>query len=81
MFVVGLGLLRGEHFSNLFLVGVSLAVAAVPEGLPAVVAITLALGAQRMLKRLSLIHISDFTDLKKWLVQILISVHCLLSSI
>ncbi len=56
VFVVGLGLLRGEHFSNLFLVGVSLAVAAVPEGLPAVVAITLALGAQRMLKRNALIR-------------------------
>ncbi len=54
--VVGLGLLRGEEFSDLFLVGVSLAVAAVPEGLPAVVAITLALGAQRMLKRNALIR-------------------------
>jgi Ca2+-transporting ATPase len=55
-FVVILGLLRGEELSNLFLVGVSLAVAAVPEGLPAVVAITLALGAQRMLKRNALIR-------------------------
>jgi len=55
-FVVILGLLRGEQLSNLFLVGVSLAVAAVPEGLPAVVAITLALGAQRMLKRNALIR-------------------------
>ena len=55
-FVVGLGLLRGEELSELFLVGVSLAVAAVPEGLPAVVAITLALGAQRMLKRNALIR-------------------------
>jgi Ca2+-transporting ATPase len=55
-FVVILGLLRGERLSDLFLVGVSLAVAAVPEGLPAVVAITLALGAQRMLKRNALIR-------------------------
>lgn len=54
--VVVLGLLRGEQLSDLFLVGVSLAVAVVPEGLPAVVAITLALGAQRMLKRNALIR-------------------------
>jgi Ca2+-transporting ATPase len=54
--VVVLGLLRGEQLQNLFLVGVSMAVAAVPEGLPAVVTITLALGAQRMLKRNALIR-------------------------
>lgn len=54
--VVILGLLRGEPLSELFLVGISLAVAAVPEGLPAVVSITLALGAQRMLKRNALIR-------------------------
>ena len=54
--VVVLGLLRGEALEDLFLVGISMAVAAVPEGLPAVVAITLALGAQRMLKRNALIR-------------------------
>ena len=54
--VVFLGLLRGESLEKLFLVGISMAVAAVPEGLPAVVAITLALGAQRMLKRHALIR-------------------------
>ncbi|MDX1414116.1 MAG: HAD-IC family P-type ATPase, partial [Candidatus Promineifilaceae bacterium] len=54
--VVVLGLLRGESLEELFLVGISMAVAAVPEGLPAVVAITLALGAQRMLKRKALIR-------------------------
>jgi Ca2+-transporting ATPase len=54
--VVALGLLRGETLADLFLVGISMAVAAVPEGLPAVVAITLALGAQRMLKRNALIR-------------------------
>ncbi|MFN2125292.1 MAG: cation-translocating P-type ATPase, partial [Candidatus Promineifilaceae bacterium] len=54
--VVFLGLLRGEPLEQLFLVGISMAVAAVPEGLPAVVSITLALGAQRMLKRNALIR-------------------------
>ncbi len=54
--VIVLGLLRGEALEDLFLVGISMAVAAVPEGLPAVVAITLALGAQRMLKRNALIR-------------------------
>lgn len=54
--VVVLGLLRGEALADLFLIGISMAVAAVPEGLPAVVAITLALGAQRMLKRNALIR-------------------------
>ncbi|MFN2137166.1 MAG: cation-translocating P-type ATPase [Candidatus Promineifilaceae bacterium] len=54
--VVILGLIRGEDLEQLFLVGISMAVAAVPEGLPAVVSITLALGAQRMLKRNALIR-------------------------
>ncbi|RMG93948.1 MAG: cation-translocating P-type ATPase [Chloroflexi bacterium] len=54
--VVFLGLLRGEDLEVLFLTGISMAVAAVPEGLPAVVAITLALGSQRMLKRNALIR-------------------------
>ncbi|MBN2044230.1 MAG: cation-translocating P-type ATPase [Anaerolineales bacterium] len=51
-----LGLLRGEEPSEMFLTSVAMAVAAVPEGLPAVVAIALALGAQRMLKRQALIR-------------------------
>jgi Ca2+-transporting ATPase len=54
--VVLLGLLRGEDWLNLVLVGISMAVAAVPEGLPAVVSVTLALGSQRMLKRHALIR-------------------------
>ena len=45
-----------ETLEVLFLTGISMAVAAVPEGLPAVVTITLALGSQRMLKRNSLIR-------------------------
>jgi Ca2+-transporting ATPase len=54
--VIVLGLLRGENWLNLLLVGISMAVAAVPEGLPAVVSVTLALGSQRMLKRHALIR-------------------------
>jgi P-type Ca2+ transporter type 2C len=51
-----LGLLRGEDLEVMFLTAVSLAVAAVPEGLAAVVTIALALGAQRMLRRHALIR-------------------------
>jgi P-type Ca2+ transporter type 2C len=54
--IFGLGLRRGEDLSLMFLTAVSLAVAAVPEGLPAVVTITLALGATRMIKRQALIR-------------------------
>lgn len=54
--VFGVGLLRGEGLKEMLLMAVSVAVAAIPEGLPAVVTITLALGAQRMLKRHALIR-------------------------
>src|SRR5215211_1862158 len=49
--VFTLGVLRGENLELMFLTAVSLAVAAVPEGLPAVVTGALALGAERMLRR------------------------------
>lgn len=42
------GILKGENVINMLLTGISLAVAAVPEGLPAIVTISLALGVQRM---------------------------------
>ena len=51
-----LGELRGEPPVAMFLTAVSLAVAAVPEGLPAIVTITLALGVTRMVKRQALIR-------------------------
>lgn len=51
-----LGYLRGEPVVTMFLTSVSLAVAAVPEGLPAVVTITLALGVTRMVRRNALIR-------------------------
>jgi len=51
-----LGYLRGEPAMTMFLTSVSLAVAAVPEGLPAVVTITLALGVTRMVRRNALIR-------------------------
>ncbi|HSG44835.1 MAG TPA: cation-translocating P-type ATPase [Anaerolineales bacterium] len=54
--VAVLGLLRGDELRNMLLTAVSVAVAIVPEGLPAVVTITLALGAQRMLAKKSLIR-------------------------
>jgi Ca2+-transporting ATPase len=50
------GVLRGEDIEEMLLTSVSLAVAAVPEALTAVVTIALSLGAQRMLKRRALIR-------------------------
>ncbi|MGZ8239035.1 MAG: cation-translocating P-type ATPase, partial [Methylobacter sp.] len=52
----GLGLLRGTEPFELFMTSVSLAVAAVPEGLPAAVTVSLALGVMRMSRRHALVR-------------------------
>lgn len=54
--VTFLGIYRGENVYDMFLSGVSLAVAAIPEGLSAIVTVALALGVSRMLKRNALIR-------------------------
>ncbi|MCK8817784.1 calcium-translocating P-type ATPase, SERCA-type [Natroniella sulfidigena] len=54
--VVGLGVIKGESIYKMFLAGVSLAVAAIPEGLPAIVTLSLAIGVQRMIKRNAIIR-------------------------
>ncbi|MBU7015878.1 MAG: calcium-translocating P-type ATPase, SERCA-type [Theionarchaea archaeon] len=51
-----LGTVRGEPAFEMFLTAVSLAVAAIPEGLPAIVTIVLALGVQRMIRRNALMR-------------------------
>lgn len=54
--VVGTGIMRGEPVYRMFLAGVSLAVAAIPEGLPAIVTVALAIGVQKMIKRHAIIR-------------------------
>ena len=54
--IVALGLYRGQPFIEMLIFGIALAVAAVPEALPAVVTISLALGVQRMAKRNALVR-------------------------
>ena len=51
MFVVVLGLVRGESFDTLFITGVALAVAAIPTGLPAVVTALLSMGTREIANR------------------------------
>ncbi len=55
-FVVVLGVVQGHPLYNMFLAGVSLAVAAIPEGLPAIVTVALSLGVQRMIKKRAIVR-------------------------
>ncbi len=54
--IVALGLIRGQPFIEMLIFGIALAVAVVPEALPAVVTISLAIGVQKMVKRNALIR-------------------------
>ncbi|MCM3587128.1 calcium-translocating P-type ATPase, SERCA-type [Mesobacillus maritimus] len=54
--VVGIGVLQGHDLYTMFLAGVSLAVAAIPEGLPAIVTVALSLGVQRMIKQKAIVR-------------------------
>lgn len=54
--VVVAGIVHGQEPYGMFLAGVSLAVAAIPEGLPAIVTIALALGVQRMIQRKAIVR-------------------------
>lgn len=54
--VAGVGILRGEPVMDMLITGISLAVAAIPEGLPAIVTIALALSVNRMVKKNAVIR-------------------------
>ncbi|SFL47929.1 Ca2+-transporting ATPase [Paenibacillus sp. 1_12] len=56
LLVVVAGILHGQEPYSMFLAGVSLAVAAIPEGLPAIVTIALAMGVQRMILRKAIVR-------------------------
>lgn len=56
LILFGIGLLRGEAPLNMFLISISLAVAAIPEALPALINITLAAGARRLMHKKALIR-------------------------
>src|SRR5690625_3889360 len=53
---VGIGIYHGQPLYDMVLAGVSLAVAVIPEGLPAIVTVALSLGVQRMIKRKAIVR-------------------------
>jgi P-type Ca2+ transporter type 2C len=56
LIVVMVGVMQGNELYTMFLAGVSLAVAAIPEGLPAIVTVALSLGVQRMIKQNAIVR-------------------------
>ncbi len=54
--VFGAGVLRGEDVFDMMMTGITIAIAAIPEGLPATVTIALALAVNRMLKQKALVN-------------------------
>ncbi len=56
MAVFGAGVLRGEPIFDMLMTGISIAIAAIPEGLPATVTIALALAVSRMMKQKALVN-------------------------
>lgn len=54
--VAGAGILRGEPVFDMLMTGITIAIAAIPEGLPATVTIALALAVRRMLAQNALVH-------------------------
>lgn len=54
--IFAVGVLRGHQYLEMTLVAISIAVAAIPEGLPAIVTIVLAIGVQKMAKRNAIIR-------------------------
>lgn len=54
--VFGAGVLRGENLFDMLMTGITIAIAAIPEGLPATVTIALALAVSRMMKQKALVN-------------------------
>ncbi len=56
LLIVVIGVLKGQSVYNMFMAGVSLTVAAIPEGLPAIVTLALAIGVQKMIKNNAIVR-------------------------